>query len=102
MALVRRLAGCPPSAWEWDFEPERCRETANYRSALAVPAYGRERFPGNPACFVAAACWATRSGNADAAIAALKAAFELDPRCVEWAKGDADLDAIRGLPGLGG
>ena len=27
------------------------------------------------------------------------AAFELEPKCVDWAKDDADLDAIRGLPG---
>ena len=39
------------------------------------------------------------AGNSDAAIAALSSAFELDPRSVEWAKNDTDLDTIRGLPG---
>jgi len=36
---------------------------------------------------------------ANEAITALKGAFEIDPRCVEWAKNDVDLDAIRGVPG---
>ena len=38
-------------------------------------------------------------GQAEAAVAALTAACELDARCIEWAKNDADLDAIHGLPG---
>ncbi len=25
--------------------------------------------------------------------------LELDPKCADWAKDDADLDTIRGLPG---
>ena len=47
----------------------------------------------------AVACWEAMAGNADAAIAALSTAFELDPKSAEWAKNDTDLDAIRGLPG---
>jgi len=47
----------------------------------------------------ATACWESLAGNTDAAIAALTSAFELEPKSLGWAKDDADLDAIRGLPG---
>ena len=45
------------------------------------------------------ACWQSLAGDTDAAIASLQAAFEARAEVREWAKGDADLDAIRGLPG---
>ena len=45
------------------------------------------------------ACWQSLAGDTDAAIASLNAAIEVKPEVAEWAKDDADLDAIRGLPG---
>ncbi len=100
---VLAIGGVPgahtPSAWEWYFEAERHRESADYDAALELLAEGTERFPDNSGLLYSTACWEAMAGNTDAAIAALRAAFELDPRCLEWSQGDADLDAIRGLPG---
>ena len=47
----------------------------------------------------ALACWQSLAGDTDSAIASLVAAIQAQPKCVDWAKDDADLDAIRGLPG---
>jgi hypothetical protein len=100
---VLAIGGVPgthaPSAWEWTFEAERYRGGGDYGAALELLADGRERFPDNAGVAYATACWEAMAGNADAAIEALKVAFELEPRSVEWARGDVDLDPIRGLPG---
>jgi tetratricopeptide (TPR) repeat protein len=97
------IGGAPgthtPSAWEWYFEAERYRESGDYGAALELLTAGRELFPDNAGMLYATACWETMAGNTDDAITALKLAFELEPRSVEWAKDDADLDPIRGLPG---
>jgi hypothetical protein len=99
---VLAIGGVPgthsPSPWEWYFEAERYRASGDHAAALELLADGRERFPDNTGMIYATACWEAMAGNADDAITALKAAFALDPRCVEWAKDDADLDPIRGLP----
>ena len=100
---VLAVGGVPgthtPSAWEWYFEAERYRENGDHDAALALLADGRERFPDNAGLLYATACWQAMAGNSEAAILALGAAFELEPRSIAWADGDADLDTIRGLPG---
>ena len=98
-----RSAACPgctrPSAWEWYFEAERYRESGDHAAALELLAEAQERFPDNAGVLYSTACWEAMAGNTDAAIASLQAAFELEPKFADWAKTDADLDAIRGLPG---
>ena len=100
---VLAIGGVPgthaPSAWEWFFGAERYRASGDHAAALGLLADGIARFPENAGMHYAVACWEAMAGNADAAIASLSAAFELDPRSAEWAKNDADLDSIRGLPG---
>jgi hypothetical protein len=101
--VVLAIGGVPgahaPSAWEWYFEAEKHRASGDNEAALALLADGREAFPEHGGMLYATACWEAMAGNHDASIAALLAAIELEPRCLEWSKGDADLDAIRGLPG---
>ena len=96
---VLAIGGLPgvhtPSAWEWYFEAERHRESADYDAALELLAGGTERFP-DSAPPHSTACWEAMAGNTDAAIAALTARVRADPRCLERSQGDADLDAIRG------
>lgn len=100
---VLAIGGAPgahtPSAWEWYFEAERHRNSGDHAAALELLADGRARFPDNAGMLYATACWEAMAGHTDEAITALKAAFGLDPKSVEWAKNDVDLDAIRGLPG---
>jgi hypothetical protein len=100
---VLAVGGVPgvhtPSSWEWTFGAEQYRERGDHAAALELLAEGRERFPDDPGMLYATACWESLAGNAGAAIAALTAAFEIEPKCRRWAAGDADLDAIRGLPG---
>ncbi len=100
---VLAIGGVPgthsPSSWEWYFGAEQYRESRNYDAALELLADGLERFPDDPAMLYSIACWEAMAGKTDAAIASLTRAFELKPDTVGWAKSDADLDAIRGLPG---
>jgi tetratricopeptide (TPR) repeat protein len=100
---VLAIGGVPgthvPSAWEWYFGAEQFRASGDHAAALDLLADGLERLPDDPGMLYSIACREAMAGNTDAAIAALSSAFELDPKSVCWAKNDADLDAIRGLPG---
>ena len=100
---VLAIGGVPgthtPSSWEWYFGAEEHRSSGDHAAALDLLADGLERFPDDPAMLYSVACWEALAGNTDAAITALSSAFELNPKSIEWAKNDADLDAIRGLPG---
>ena len=100
---VLAIGGAPgvhsPSAWEWYFEAERHRQSGDHTAALELLEDGRQRFPEHAGMLYAIACWQAMAGHVDDAILALEAAFELEPRSVDWAKTDADLDPIRGLPG---
>ena len=75
------------------------RASEDYDAALAFSHDGLEQFPENGSIHYAIACWEALARRPDEAIAALTTAFELDPKSAEWAKNDADLDSIRGLPG---
>lgn len=100
---VLAIGGVPgthtPSAWEWYFEAEKYRESGNYAAARALLDDAQERFPDHAGVLYSQACWQALAGDTDAAIASLNASFEVDPKSVKWAEGDADLDAIRGLAG---
>ena len=100
---VLAIGGVPgvhaPSPWEWTFEAERYRANGDHVAALELLADADSRFPDNAGVLYATACWEAMAGDTDAAIAHLSAALELEPKVSGWAKGDADLDSIRGLPG---
>jgi len=100
---VLAVGGVPgvhsPSAWEWYFEAERFRESGDHDAALELLADAQERFPDNVGVLYSIACWEALAGRTEDAIAHVRAAIELDPRAAGWSEGDADLDAIRGLPG---
>ena len=100
---VLAIGGVPgvhtPSAWEWYFEAEKYREAGNHDAALELLADAEERFPNHAGVLYSLACWQSLAGDTGAAIASLQAAFQADPKSAKWAEGDADLDAIRGLPG---
>ena len=100
---VLAIGGVPgvhtPSAWEWYFEAEKFRESGDHEAALELLTDAEERFPEHAGVLYSLACWQSLAGDTDAAIASIVAAIKAQPKCVDWAKDDADLDAIRGLPG---
>ena len=100
---VLAIGGVPgvhtPSAWEWYFEAERYRESSDHAAALELLGDAQERFPDHAGVLYSLACWQSLAGDTDTAIESLNAALAADPKSVKWAEGDADLDAIRGLPG---
>ena len=100
---VLAIGGVPgahtPSAWEWYFEAEKYRADGDYAAALELLGDAQERFPDHAGVLYSLACWQSMAGDTDAAISSLQAALELEPKAATWAEGDADLDAIRGLPG---
>jgi tetratricopeptide (TPR) repeat protein len=100
---VLAIGGVPgahtPSPWEWYFEAERFRESGDHEAALELLADADERYPNHAGVLYSLACWQSLAGDTDAAIASLVAAIQAKPECIDWAKGDSDLDAIRGLPG---
>jgi tetratricopeptide (TPR) repeat protein len=100
---VLAIGGVPgvhtPSAWEWYFEAEKYRESGDHDAALELLADAQERYPDHAGVLYSLACWQSLAGDTDAAIASLSAAVAIRPEAAEWAKDDADLDPIRGLPG---
>ena len=100
---VLAIGGVPgvhaPSAWEWYFEAEKFRESGDHQAALELLDDAKERYPDHSGVLYSLACWQALAGETDAAIESLVAAIQAQPKCVDWAKNDADLDAIRGLPG---
>jgi quercetin dioxygenase-like cupin family protein len=89
-----------PSPWEWAFGAQRFRPTADHEAALAFLAEGLEHYPENPSMLYETACWQTMAGRYDEALEALDRAVKGDPRQVEWAQEDADLEPLRALPGF--
>ncbi len=100
---VLAIGGVPgvhtPSSWEWTFAAEQYRASEDYNAAIALLHDGLEQFPEDGSIHYAIACWQALGAQTGEAIASLTTAFELDPKSAEWAKNDADLDSIRGLPG---
>ena len=88
-----------PSAWEWYFEAERYRASGDHPAALALLADARDRFPDDAGVCTPPRAGRRSRGETDAAITRINAAIALEPKVAKWAEGDADLDAIRGLPG---
>lgn len=89
-----------PSPWEWTFGAQKFRPTADHEAALAFLAEGLEHYPENPSILYEAACWQTMAGRHDEALEALDRAVKGDPRQVEWAQEDTDLEPLRALPGF--
>ena len=100
---VLAIGGVPgvhtPSAWEWYFEAEKYRESGDHEAALELLADGAGAVPrprGRPLLARVLAVHGRRHRCGDRLAAGRVRARSA---AVEWAEGDADLDAIRGLPG---
>jgi hypothetical protein len=79
--------------------------TADATTVLAVssPAGAEAPLAGQPEAariHYNLACYAALADRVDDALDHLRRAVELDPSAADWARQDADLDAIRALPGF--
>lgn len=86
-----------PSAWEWAFRSGPLMRSDPGR-ARAVLDEGLAQHPQSGELHYNLACLEAIAGNRDAAIAALRRAFELRPELGGYAAGDDDLASLRGDP----
>ena len=100
---VLAIGGVPgvhtPSAWEWYFEAEKYRESGDHEAALELLADAQERFPDHAGVLYSLACWQSLAGDTELRSRRCRPRSSSSRRPPKWAEGDADLDAIRGLPG---
>jgi tetratricopeptide (TPR) repeat protein len=89
-----------PSAWETFFAAygyDKVGETERGHQLLREAV---EREPDRAVFRYHLACFDSRAGDHESALAELRRAVELDPEVAEWAAKDEDFDAIRDDPGF--
>jgi tetratricopeptide (TPR) repeat protein len=86
------------SPWEFSFAATPSAKAERYADAEALVREGLERHPGNAALLYDLACYAARQGRRDEALNHLCEAVESQPKYLEFARTDPDLDSIRGDP----
>jgi tetratricopeptide (TPR) repeat protein len=91
-----------PSPWESWLEALPLYTAKDYEGATAILARALEEHPDNPNVLYNLACCEALAGQREQALAHITRAAELDPRVVDWAGTDSDLDPIRGEPGFPG
>ena len=88
------------SPWEAWLEALPLYTAQDYEGATAVMARALEKHPDNSNVLYNLACCEALAGHRAEALAHIVRSAELDPRVVDWASGDSDLDPIRGEPGF--
>jgi tetratricopeptide (TPR) repeat protein len=86
------------SAWESYFAAKPLADAGNAAAAAALVEEALADYPGNPSVLYNLACYRALAGDVDGATDVLLRAFDAEPRALEWARGDSDLDAIRDRP----
>jgi hypothetical protein len=86
------------SPWEFTFAATPAAKAERYADAEALVREGLEQHPGNAALLYDLACYAARQGRGDEALDHLCAAVESQPKYLEFARTDPDLDSIRDDP----
>jgi tetratricopeptide (TPR) repeat protein len=86
------------SPWEFWFAADAHRKAGELAAAARIVAEGLAAFPDHPTLLYNAACYAVLAGDRETALENLRRAAELNPRVLEWARSDPDLDAIREEP----
>jgi tetratricopeptide (TPR) repeat protein len=89
-----------PSPWESWLEALPLYTAKDYEGATAILARALEEHPDNRNVLYNLACCEALAGHHERALAHLRRSAELDPRVVDWASTDSDLDSIRGAPGF--
>jgi tetratricopeptide (TPR) repeat protein len=89
-----------PSPWESWLEALPLYTAKDYEGATAILARALEKHPDNRNVLYNLACCEALAGHREPALAHLRRSVELDPRALEWASSDSDLDPIRDDPGF--
>jgi tetratricopeptide (TPR) repeat protein len=85
-----------PSPWESWLEALPFYEAGDYDAATAVLERALALHPDNPNVLYNLACCEALAGRREDALAHLARSAERDPRVVDWAAKDPDLESIRG------
>ena len=94
----RSGAGLPTSPFEYWFAAEPAYAAGRYEEAERIVLAGLEEHPGHPVMHYQLACYTALDGRLDTAMEHLQIALRGDPSIMRWARGDADLDALRDRP----
>jgi hypothetical protein len=86
------------SPWESYFAAIPLTAAGDYAGAAQIIREELERSPDNPPVLYNLACSECLAGDTESALEHLARAVQLDRRCAEWARDDADFDAIRDDP----
>jgi len=86
------------SPWEYSFAAKPLSEAGDHTGAVALVEEALARYPGNGGVLYNLACYRALAGDLDGATEALLAAFSAEPKTIEWARDDSDLDAVRDRP----
>ena len=89
-----------PSPWEVWLEAFPFYQRKEYDRALEIMRGRLAEHPDNPNVLYNTACIEALAGEHEAALEHLRHSAELDPRVVDWAQSDSDLDPIRTAPGF--
>jgi tetratricopeptide (TPR) repeat protein len=88
------------SAWESSFLAEAQSLRGEHDAAIATARSALPEHEGNPSLHYNLACFLTRAGRHDEALAELRRAFDADPDKVRgWGADDEDLLPLRGMGG---
>jgi hypothetical protein len=93
-----RGEGFRVSPWEFSFAATPAVKAKRYADAEALVREGLGLHPGNPALLYELACYAARQGRGDEALDHLGVAVQAQPKYLEYARTDPDLDSIRDDP----
>jgi hypothetical protein len=86
------------SPWEPTFAAKGIADRGDLAAAVELMDEVRAEHPGNASVLYNAACFEAIAGRREAALEHLRAAAELDPKVLDWARADEDLDPIRDDP----
>jgi len=86
-----------PSAWEWVFRAAAVQRSDSGR-AREILEDGLRSHPESASIHYGLACLDTLEGRRQDALASLRKALELKPGLKDWAREDADLEALRHDP----
>jgi tetratricopeptide (TPR) repeat protein len=90
-----RGAAYEVAPWEFSFAAKPLSDAGDHAGAVALVEEGLARYPDNGGVLYNLACYRALAGDLDGATEALLASFDAEPKALEWAQDDADLDPIR-------
>lgn len=88
------------SKWEYAFRADAAAHSGRPQEGIAILEEALAVWPDDPMLLYNVACFQSLAGRGGVALTYLRRAVSLDPKLAGYAADDADLDAIRDLPGF--